>query len=75
MYRSGNSGVMNDVGGAVERSAKGGKPAFTVGRDTACDNQGNTALGTLFKIAGELTIIKKPIFEPCVHRPHDHAVF
>ncbi len=66
--------VVGHVAQEVEGAAEGQQPALAVGRDAAGDDQAGAAARAFAVERGQLAVVVETVFEPGVHRAHDHAV-
>jgi len=66
--------VIDDVANEIQGAAQRQQPALAVRRDAAGDDQPYPAGRALAVEGGEFAVVIETVFEPGVHRAHDHAV-
>ncbi len=66
--------VLIGLDAVVHRRREGLGPAGDVGRHAARDHQANPASRALGEVRGHVVQRANPLFEPDVHRPHQHTV-
>jgi hypothetical protein len=74
VHGAGDAAVVRHVAQKIERAAEGQQPALPVGRDAPGDDQPDAAARPLAVERRQLAVVVKTVFEPGVHRAHDHAV-
>ena len=74
MHGGGQAAVIAQVEGTVQGAAERQQPAAAVRRNAAGDDQAGAAPGALAEVGRQLRVVVEAVFQPGVHRAHDHAV-